>query len=498
MQTIGEQLRLARLARDASIAEAAKATAIGAHYLEALEADEFEALPSPVQARGFLRNYAAYLGLDPAELLAQFRALAPPPDILEKVEDKPAAPTIDEDAATPSDGAALHVAESAARPAEAVGKSDAPDEGETEPAAYGPAEGLIFPSLPYLEPDQEREGTLPDASELDADEGSLPLSRSIFLEIGQQLSQRRELLSLSLDEIERHTRIPRHHLTTLEVGNLDQLASPVQARGMLTSYARFIDLDVEGILLRFADALQAQRQERYPPGPRRRRPQSPAGLSARIRRLLSTDLVFGGGLAFALAVFAIWGTAQVITLREQGQGDVNAQSISEVLLATPDANMTPTATLDATGDAADGFLPLPPSLPSETPTAFPTRFSSAPVQLIVIASDRTWLRITVDGKIGFEGRIAPGGVYSFEAESQIELLVADAGAVQLIYNREDIGSPGFPGEISNLIYTADAILLPTPTITPSPTRTPRPSATPRPSSTPRPTPTPPGPTAPIG
>jgi hypothetical protein len=213
---------------------------------------------------------------------------------------------------------------------------------------------------------------------------------------------------------------------------------------------------------------------------------------------LSTDLVFGGGLVLALAVFAVWGTAQVISLREQGQGDVNAQSISEVLLATPDVNATPTTTLDATGDATNGFLPLPPSLPSETPTAFPTRFSSAPVQLIVIASDRTWMRIIVDGKTEFEGRTAPGSVYSFEAESQIELLVADGGAVQLIYNREDIGSPSFPGEVSNLVYTADGILLPTPTITPSPTRTPRPSATPRPTSTPRLTPTPPGPTAPIG
>jgi hypothetical protein len=118
--------------------------------------------------------------------------------------------------------------------------------------------------------------------------------------------------------------------------------------------------------------------------------------------------------------------------------------------------------------------------------------------LIVIASSRTWMRITADGKIEFEGRTAPGGVYSFEGESQIELLVADAGAIQLIYNRENIGSPGFAGEVSNLIYTAEAVLLPTPTITPSPTRTPRPSATPRPTSTPRLTPTPPGPTAPIG
>jgi cytoskeletal protein RodZ len=492
MQSIGEQLRLARLARDASVVEAAKATAIGRHYLEALEADDFEGLPSPVQARGFLRNYASYLGLDPDELLAQFRTLAAPPFVFEKVMEKPAAGTIDDERATPADEATLQSASSSAPPAKAVAESEAPEERGPESGASGPVEGLIFPTLPSLEPDEEPEDEVSEESEPEADEPTLSLSRGIYLEIGQQLNRRRELLSLSLDEIERYTRIPRHHLATLEAGNLDQMPSPVQARGMLTSYARFIDLDVESVLLRFADALQAQRLERHPPRPRRPRSEGPASLRARIRRLLSTDLVFGGGLVLALAIFAVWGTAEVITLREQGQGDVNAQTISEVLLSTPDVNMTPTATLGATGDAANALLPLPPSLPSETPTAFPTRFSSAPLQMIVFASDRTWMRITVDGKVEFEGRTAPGGAYSFEGESQIELRVADAGAIQLIYNRENIGSPGFPGQVSNLIYTADAILLPTPTITPSPTRTPRPSATPRS------TPTPPGPTAPIG
>jgi cytoskeletal protein RodZ len=512
MQTIGEQLRLARLARDASIAEAAKATAMRGRYLEALEADDFDALPSPVQTRGFLRNYAAYLGLDPADLLAQFRSLAASSDVFEKVEEEPAAAPRTESGATPTNELALQAAQSTTTPGEAA--EEARELAESEAAAPTPGpingrrpakspqgepvEGLIFPTLPYLDSGEEPEDDLPEERGTEVDEATLPISRSIFTEIGQRLSQRRELLSLSLDEIERHTRIPRHHLATLEAGDLDHLPSPVQARGMLTSYARFIDLDVESILLRFADALQAQRLERHPPRPRRRRAQTPGGMAARIRRLLSTDLVFGGGLVLALAVFAIWGTAQVITLREQGQGNVNAQSISEVLLSTPDGNLTPTVTLAASGEAANAFIPVPPSLPSETPTAFPTRFSSAPVQLIVIAGSRTWMRITADGKVEFEGRTAPGGVYSFEGESQIELLVADAGAIQLIYNREDIGSPGFAGEVSNLIYTAEAVLLPTPTITPSPTRTPRPSATPRPTSTPRLTPTPPGPTAPIG
>ena len=40
-------------------------------YLEALEQDDFEQFPGSVYARGFLRSYARYLGLDAEELLSR-------------------------------------------------------------------------------------------------------------------------------------------------------------------------------------------------------------------------------------------------------------------------------------------------------------------------------------------------------------------------------------------------------------------------------------------
>lgn len=69
--TIGQRLREARERLGLTLDEAERTTRIRAVHLEALERDDFEALPSPVQARGFLRNYAAFLGLDPEPLLQE-------------------------------------------------------------------------------------------------------------------------------------------------------------------------------------------------------------------------------------------------------------------------------------------------------------------------------------------------------------------------------------------------------------------------------------------
>lgn len=69
MGSLGETLRQARLDRGATLADAEAETRIRRRYLEALEAEDYAALPAPVYTRGFIRTYARYLGLDPEATL---------------------------------------------------------------------------------------------------------------------------------------------------------------------------------------------------------------------------------------------------------------------------------------------------------------------------------------------------------------------------------------------------------------------------------------------
>lgn len=65
MQSVGSYLRGVREERKIPIAQVARDTKIGQRYLEAIEEDEFSLLPAPAYARGFIRIYAEYLGVDP-------------------------------------------------------------------------------------------------------------------------------------------------------------------------------------------------------------------------------------------------------------------------------------------------------------------------------------------------------------------------------------------------------------------------------------------------
>ncbi len=74
--SIGATLRRAREQRGVTIEEAAEATGIWPGDLRALEEDApAEAFPGLAYARLYLRDYAAFLGLDPEPLLARHRAL---------------------------------------------------------------------------------------------------------------------------------------------------------------------------------------------------------------------------------------------------------------------------------------------------------------------------------------------------------------------------------------------------------------------------------------
>jgi transcriptional regulator with XRE-family HTH domain len=71
--TLGETLAAKRGERGLTIEQAASATRIRAHYLSALESNELERLAAPVYAKGHLRTYALFLGLDPEPLVAMLK-----------------------------------------------------------------------------------------------------------------------------------------------------------------------------------------------------------------------------------------------------------------------------------------------------------------------------------------------------------------------------------------------------------------------------------------
>ena len=571
MQTIGQRLKAEREEQRLTIEKVFEVTRIRIPYLQALEADDLSKMPSPVQARGYLRNYVEFLGLDYEQLLNEIRieqrpsddinaiigpadeaaALQPPsppltdslpvvqpesqapdPILIEEVQlhvEDTAPPLVDKPVRGRRKKAESQSAPDTAQPPKRRSRKKVEQEAEVLPVVE-PEPEIIAEPLALMETIPEPElvieedvatqltaalqtdqtdvsdnlwqtwlnrlntvisarakrrtlvvkeyteaETLLDSNDVESvmnSQGDVPeeqghiqgllieKSSEIFREIGIELRQRRELLSLHLDEVERNTHVKAHYLAALEKGAMDELPSTVQTRGMLSNYATFLDLDHDALLLRYADALQARHRERNPQKPARKSGQPIIENIPSMRSFIAGDMIFGIGIAILLVGFSIWGVSRVLTIQSQRDVQPSAPSISDVLLASPDPSQF-TATPEI----------LSAQIPGEATVTvvIPTQDADVSVQVNLIAVERTYLRVTVDGEELFNGRVVPGTAYPFQAQTQIEVLVGSGAAIRTVYNGRDLGLMGTFGQVVNNIYLSEEVI--TPTALPSPTIT---------------------------
>jgi cytoskeleton protein RodZ len=477
--TIGQQLRSAREARKLSLQDVEKAIHIRAHYLEALENDDFSRMPSKVQARGFLRLYADFLKIPAGQSGAAIdtplsEIELPTPSITPPV--KPAE-TENQEVVTPQ----LEIATS-----DEEVKWQPPKGQKTSSSAVGEKKPAHEPTRPQEIPNGEAAGLAYFA---------------IYHEIGDQLRNRRQALSLSLDDISLHTRIKREFLEIIEEGRMDDLPSPVQGRGMISNYAEFLNLDSDTLLSRFADALQLKRLELLPPQDKAEKSseetEDQINLLKKvtrsqpvqtISRFLTPDLLIGGGLALLLVILVVWGAVQVIhPAAPEPEG--TAPSISQILLTTPTYDQTLAGT---PGNAANTAVPngTPENNDTAAPSAVATlggtpsyNLGSQPIQVYVVANQIAFLKVTEDGSIKFNGRVVPGNAYQFSGYNKVELVTGNGAALQVYYNATDLGILGEPGNVVRLVFTRTGYGSPTPAQPAAPTSTRQPTLTLQPTST---------------
>src|SRR5579863_10555224 len=96
MVRLGHLLHQQRLQRKQTLEEIAKELKIKPSFLAAIERGDYNKLPSPAYAQGFVRNYASYLGLPKAETTMLFkrefdekRAMKVLPDSMVKTKEFP-------------------------------------------------------------------------------------------------------------------------------------------------------------------------------------------------------------------------------------------------------------------------------------------------------------------------------------------------------------------------------------------------------------------------
>ena len=219
--------------------------------------------------------------------------------------------------------------------------------------------------------------------------------------IGAQLKQMRENKSLTLDEVQASTLIPKSHLQAIEEGNLDVLPELVYVQGFIRKYGRAMGLVEIGTELT--------------PDPLPTPPVSPD---------------------WELRPWHLWGIYATIV--------VGAISVLALVFREPyPAHREVVAP------------PVPPSESAPVTTATEPQ-NQLPLKVRVEMVGESWMRVTVDGRLAFEGMMGEGRIEQWSGEQEIILRAGNAAAVKAIFNQNPPQILGNEGEVVELVFNANS------------------------------------------
>ena len=236
--------------------------------------------------------------------------------------------------------------------------------------------------------------------------------------IGSKLSHEREARSMSLAAVATKTYIPLRLLTAIEAGRLDLLPEPVFVQGFIRRYADTLGLDGTALSKEFAIESPVFSYEAEP------LLLEPVEVTSKPSKRPLWLYAIGGAIGLGAAILVI---ASLVNQPKKTEPPVSK-------------SLTTNGTASQTA-ASQATAPKTP-LSSASPSA-----NVKPVAVKLNVTDESWVQVTVDGKVAFEGTLQKGTQQAWGGEKQVLISAGNAGGVLVSYNNGVAKPLGAPGKV---------------------------------------------------
>ncbi|MFS8202303.1 helix-turn-helix domain-containing protein [Streptomyces sp. CWNU-52B] len=249
--------------------------------------------------------------------------------------------------------------------------------------------------------------------------------------VGRALQQARIAAGLTVDDVSNATRVRIAIVHAIEQDDFAPCGGDVYARGHIRTLARAVGLAPAPLLARY-DADHGGR-----PAPT---PAAPMFEAERIRPERRGPNWTAAMVAAIVAVIGFVG----FTLFSGDDGDNTKANVAEGSTAT------------ASKPAKTKPTPTKPDVPKADPSD--SAIAAAPqdkVTVQVSAPDgRSWISAKDhNGRLLFDGLLEQGDSKTFQDKEKVDLVLGDAGAIQLYVNGKKIDDEFQPGQVERLSYT---------------------------------------------
>jgi len=245
--------------------------------------------------------------------------------------------------------------------------------------------------------------------------------------LGEFLKRERELKKISLRELSKNTRVKEHFLKAIEEDRYELLPSPVYIKGFISAYARSIGFDPHEILLRY---------ERFLKGGEAVLSEVKSG-----RKPLRKSVAPRKTLWNRKQIWVVSGVLAISFLISYFLHPYLSGPPLEQPPSKPEVRETP--------------------LPTSTPTPQIAEISPAvggkPFLVEIKAIEETWVQIQVNGQSQTETLFKPGEGSSYQANDRVELVIGNAGGLDLVFNGRMMERFGKSGEVVILVFTPQGV-----------------------------------------
>ncbi|WP_138903452.1 helix-turn-helix domain-containing protein [Streptomyces albidochromogenes] len=246
--------------------------------------------------------------------------------------------------------------------------------------------------------------------------------------IGRALQQARVDAGLTVDEVSGSTRVRIPIVHAIEQDDFSRCGGDVYARGHIRTLARAVGLDPDALVAQYDDEHGGR------PAPT---PAAPLFEAERIRPEARRPNWTAAMVAAIVAVVGFVG----FTLFNGTDGSGGSRDVAGSTPATTKpAKSSPTKPADPKPDPSDSAIAAVPQ---------------DQVTVALTAKDRkSWISVKDhNGRLLFDGLLLKGESKTFTDKEKIDLVLGDAGAMQLFVNGKEVGDEFQAGQVQRLTYT---------------------------------------------
>ncbi|WP_328906193.1 helix-turn-helix domain-containing protein [Streptomyces sp. NBC_00234] len=246
--------------------------------------------------------------------------------------------------------------------------------------------------------------------------------------IGRVLQQARIAAGLTVEEVSSSTRVRIPIVHAIEEDDFSRCGGDVYARGHIRTFARVVGLDPDPLVAQFDDEHGGR------PVP------TPAAPLFEAERIRSEPRRPNWTAAMVAAIVVVVGFVGFTLFSGEDNGPSTAQ-VAEG--STPDKT-TPKPTTTKPSD--------PKPVPSESAIAAAPR-DKVTVKLSAVQG-KSWISAKDhNGRLLFDGLLLQGQSKTFQDKERIDLVLGDAGAIELFVNGKKVEDQFEPGQVERLSYT---------------------------------------------